>query len=244
MGELGCFIPGLQLHPVPQMIDTQINVSIDELLQDEEEEWNRRAALEAQQEEEEAFRAAREQLEDQELQHLAEEARQYREWEQAQTEQSLRRSALEVPASKRRCVLTMEVATGSGDSPRRIQTLGYDLPTDGGPLTFTIRAQLEETPSEVPTQLVPEAPDGEACEEEAELDPPKERSDAAPEGSLQVQRPTQADLLGLLDFAEYEAIYDRWRKGELTQGDITEQFGTDVAEMEQSETQSMGKTLR
>ena len=206
-------------------------MSIDELLQDEEEERTRRAELEAQQAEEEAYRAAREQLENQELQHLAEEARQYREWEQAQTEHALRRTVLEGPAAKRRCVLTMEVASGSGDSPRRIQTPGYDLPTNGTPLTFTIRAQLEETPSEVPTQLVPEAPDEGACEEEAALDPPKEHSDAQPGVSLQVQRPTQADLLGLLDFAEYEAIYDRWRKGELTQGDITEQFGADVAEM-------------
>ncbi|CAE7563884.1 KIN14I [Symbiodinium sp. KB8] len=214
-----------------QVIDTQINATVEELLQHEEEETARKAGLEAQQAEEEAYREAREQLEEQELRHLEAEARQYREWEQAQTEEALRRATEGAMPAKRRCVLTMEVASGSGDNPRRVQTLGYDLPADGSPLVFTIRAQLEETPSEVPTQLVPEMSGTTTCEAGTATNPPDSHHEALPEVSLQAQRPTQADLLGLLDFSEYEAIYDRWRKGELTQGDITEQFGADVAEM-------------
>ena len=231
IGELGCFIPGLQLRPDPQVIDTQLNATVEELLQDEEEERARKAGLAAQQADEEAYREAREALEEQELRHLAEEAEQYREWEQAQTADALRRTAVGVAPSKRRCVLTMEVASGSGDHPRRVQTLGYDLPADGSPLIFTIRAQMEETPSEVPTQMVPERPAASNNDGGEAPEPQETHHEAPPEVSLQAQRPTQADLLGLLDFSEYEAIYDKWRQGELTQGDIIEQFGADVAEM-------------
>ena len=233
--ELATFIPGFGVHQCPQWVETQLNVSIDELLKDEEEAQAFQASLERQQDDEEAHRESCEQLENQELMHLAEEAKDYRAWEQAQTAAALRRPETSEPASKRCCVLSVEIASGSGDHPRRrFQTLGYDLPMDGSPLVLTFRAQEEANPSEVPTQIVAEEQPvevmvgGTTPEQVAEANV---EASGVPMHSLQVQRPTQADLLGLMDFAEYEAIYDRWRKGDLTQQDIHEQFGADVVEM-------------
>ena len=233
--ELASFIPGFGVHQCPQWVETQLDVSIDDLLKDEEEERALKASLERQQDDEEAHREACEQLENQELMHLAEEAKDYRVWEQAQTAAALRRPEPGDQENKRRCVLSVEIASGSGDRPtRRIQTLGYDLPMDGSPLVLTFRAQEEPNPSEVPTQVMAVDP-LEAELGQGNLPAQGDTADAAathvPTTSLQAQRPTQADLLGLMDFAEYEAIYDGWRKGELTQQDIHEQFGADVVEM-------------
>ncbi|CAE7225404.1 Mpped2, partial [Symbiodinium sp. KB8] len=256
--ELRDFIPGYCSSQPPQLLETQLDVNIDELLQDEEEERALRIAREQQQEEEEGRRAEYERLQELELQHLTEEAKEYQDWERTVTERELKRPAGASPdPSKRRCLVTLEVASSSSTGPaRRVQTLGYELPLTGEPLSFTLRATMEETPSEVSTVDVPM--DVPAVAEMEYPGAEGEGGDAPPEGrpmqpsnvntqstipaqeagmsdlgmeSLRVSRPSQVDLLGLLEFEEYAKIYDRWRKGELTQQEVEQRYGPDVVEM-------------
>ncbi|CAE7481984.1 unnamed protein product, partial [Symbiodinium necroappetens] len=249
--ELRHFIPELQRQQPPQLIETQtqLNVSIDELIQDEEEERARKVALEKQQDDEEEHRAAQERLLDQELQHLASEAQEYREWEQMVEAQGLKRApgGVDRESMKRRCVVTMEVASSSSSRPdRRIHTFDYELPLDGSPLTLTMRAMMEDNPSEVPTVVAPHTeptagtngparPDGAPSPLE-QHDHPAESSEA-PIGetgaldSMMVAKHSQADILGLMEFEEYTAIYDQWRRGELTQQELLAQHGPDVMDL-------------
>ena len=251
LAELRHFIPGLQRQQPPQLIETQtqLNVSIDELIQDEEEDRAHKAALEKQQDDEEEHRAAQERLLDQELQHLASEALEYREWEQMVEAQGLKRASegVDGESMKRRCVVTMEVASSSSSRPdRRVHTFDYELPLDGSPLTLTMRAMMEDNPSEVPTVAAPNAgattgTDGPARPTEAPSPPEQHERPAGPSGtqtgetgaldSMMVAKHSQADILGLMEFEEYTEIYDQWRRGELTQQELLAQHGPDVMDL-------------
>ena len=251
--ELRHFIPGLQRQQLPQLIETQtqLNVSIDELLQDEAEERAYKAALEKQQDDEEEHRAAQARLMDQELQHLASEAMEYREWEQMVEAQGLKRASESVDGDlmKRRCVVTMEVASSSSSRPdRRVHTFDYDLPLDGSPLTFTVRARVEDNPSEVPTVAAPNGNEkatvgtnDPACPATAPSSPRPPSQTTEPVepqldengmmDSMMATKHSQANILGLMEFEEYTVIYDQWRRGELTQQELLAQHGPDVMDL-------------
>ena len=238
--EIGEFIPGFQLRQVPQMVDSLSEQELDELIQDEADERRLRAELEARDADEEARREAHDLLCQQEAAHLQAEAADYRAWERQMERDSLKRD-LEVDegaSSKRLCHMTVEVATGSADRPQVLHTLGFTVPTDGTTLTMRFRANLESAPSEVSTVPVvsdsvprPTLPQPEE-EQDVSLSGTGEHGRrGAPSDSICVARDTQPNLLGLIEFEEYSLLYDRWRRGELTQQDIQAQYGAEVAEL-------------
>ena len=94
---------------------------------------------------------AQEALCNQELQHLEAEALEYKTWERSVEADALQQGnelSGERPG-KRRCMLTVELATGSTDAPRVVQTVGMELPLNGTPIMIRMRAELEPVPSEV-----------------------------------------------------------------------------------------------
>ena len=229
-GEIAVFVPGFRLQHQPQMVETQLNVTLDELLADEEEERSRQLALHQQQEDEEKHRAAHEHLQDQEIQHLMEEAKEYQEWERDVQNRELHRAEqCASPPHKRRCLLTLEVASSSTSGPQR-RVLEYELPLNGTPVTVTLTANMAQCPSEVSTVPV--------LEQSGPGDPPPLGDCPRPVepgvgtlDSLQVQRPSQVDMLAMMDFDEYEGLYDKWRRGEVTQQEIQDQHGSTVVEL-------------
>ena len=72
--------------------------------------------------------------------------------EDDQLQQAMR--ARESPSAKRRCVLSLEAASGSTDVPRVVHTLALDVPTNGDAVTLLIRATMEPAPEDVSTQRV------------------------------------------------------------------------------------------
>ncbi|CAE7395223.1 unnamed protein product [Symbiodinium microadriaticum] len=155
--ELAAFILGLCLRPPPELVETQQQTTdevIAGLLQDEAEEHEWDEAEQRQLEDREKERQAHEALCEQEAQYLASEAMAYQQWEQHVTAEALKRHELEPeedPPPKRRCLVSLEVASGSNDRPRILQTLGFEVPSDGTELRLTLRANMETVPSEVPT---------------------------------------------------------------------------------------------
>ena len=226
-GEIAAFVPGFQLQHQPQLVDTQLNATVDELLADEEEERIRRQQLAVQQEDEERHRAAQEHLQDQELQHLMEEAGEYQKWERdIQTRELNRGMESGSPALKRRCLLTMEISSSSSSGPVR-RVLEYEMPLNGTPVTITMNANMAQCPSEVSTVPVEEPSEPAPLEDCSRL----KSSGTGLVDSLQVHRPSQADMLAMMDFDEYEGLYDRWRRGEITQQEIEQQHGSTVVEL-------------
>ena len=238
--EIGEFIPGFQLRQGLQMVDLLSEQELDELIQDEADERRLRAELETRDAEEEARQEAHDLLCQQEAAHLQAEAADYRAWERQMERDSLKRD-LEVDertGSKRLCHMTVEVATGSADRPQVLHTLGFTVPTDGTTLTMRFRASLESAPSEVSTvpvlsESVPRPtlpqPEEEQAMSFSGADGSSRRGE--PSDSICVARDTQPNLLGLIEFEEYSLLYDRWRRGELTQQGIQEQYGAEVAEL-------------
>ena len=157
------------------------------------------ADYQAQQEEFERLKA-------QELCILQEQAREY----QAQ-EDRLMAEALGRPA-KRRCVVSLELATGSGDKPKVLHTLSAEVPEDGGSLTLVMRASFEPEADTVSTIGVP-SPSREAAA-----------------GGGQSQGVPEATL-SQLDFHEFEFLYSEWRAGKKSSKDIAQQYGNDVVEL-------------
>eukprot|EP00439_Symbiodinium_sp_Y106_P045938 s2302_g5.t2 len=157
------------------------------------------ADYQAQQEEFERLKA-------QELCILQEQAREY----QAQ-EDRLMTEALSRPA-KRRCVVSLELATGSGDKPKVLHTLSAEVPEDGGSLTLVMRASFEPEADTVSTIGVPSP----------------SREVAA--GGGQSQGVPDATL-SQLDFHEFESLYSEWRDGKKSSIDIAQQYGNEVVEL-------------
>ncbi|CAE7650830.1 unnamed protein product, partial [Symbiodinium necroappetens] len=238
VGELSSFIPGLRLRQPAEVLDTQVQEpedDIDGLLKDEDEErrWDREEARQI--EEHERDQRAQEVLLEQELQYLSEEAKAYQRWEREVSSAALRRhiadGAEQMP--KRRCVLSLEVASGSQDRPRVVQTLGFEVPANGSELRMTLRASMEATPSEVPTVVIPPetAGIGDVMQVAEETIRPVGSQAAQAEESMEATRATQVDMLGLLEFNEYSLLYAQWKKGVFTQLEIQEQFGREVMEL-------------
>ena len=155
VAELAAFIPGLCLRHLPELVESQQQTTdevIAGLLQDEAEEREWDQAEQQQLEDREKERLAHEALCEQEVQYLASEAMTYQRWEQHVTAEALQQHEMEgLPPAKRRCLVSLEVASGSNDRPRILQTQGFDVPSNGTELRITLRANMETVPSEVPT---------------------------------------------------------------------------------------------
>ncbi|CAE7862881.1 unnamed protein product, partial [Symbiodinium microadriaticum] len=238
--ELASFIPGYGAHG-PQQIDTQPTLA--ELLEDEMEQREHMAAQHMQVEDEERYRAAHEALVEDEVRHLAEEAQEFQQWEREVTARTLRRPCGDSEGvagdCKRRCILTVELASGSGDRPAMVQTLGCDVPSDGSSVSLTIRARMEEVPhvqhesrQQVAPLMEPAASEVSTVPFEPAVphDKPAEPGTADMD-TVAATRGSPPDALGLLDFQEYSLLFDQWRQGRLSQQDIEQQFGLEVMEL-------------
>ncbi|CAE7880181.1 unnamed protein product [Symbiodinium sp. KB8] len=197
------------------------------------------AEEEEEEEEEEKDRLAREAQEhlcQQELCNLEQEAMEYKDWERGIEASALKR-AYDGPgrSGKSRCVLTVEMATGSGDRPRIVRTVGLDMPLNGTPVTFTLRAEMEPVPSEVSTTLVdPEQANMSAGQgfgadtlvQDVENQPtqPGFAGQQGPCGGA-------TGVLALMDFKEYEVLYDRWQRGELNHKEVASYYGAEVLDL-------------
>ena len=234
--EIGSFIPGYRLHPPVQAVDSFSDREIDQLVQDEEDERGWQQALSDRDAEEEGRREAAEAAEallcEQETQHLQDEAAEYRQWEQQVEADSLKRKMVDSDdgAPKRMCHMTMEVATGSGDRPRILHTLGFDVPTDGTSLTLRFQASMEPAASEVSTVLLP-GPAGPQMGAGSAEGRQGEGAPAVGATSLEVERDSVPNLLNLMEFEEYAVLYERWKKGELTQQEVQARYGNEVMEL-------------
>ena len=248
--EISAFIPGYRRGQDAQLVDSVPEEMIDELVRDEEEAKAERLAMQLQAEEEEDARqkaeAAQEALCLQEVQHLEEEAAQYKQWERSEEDRAFKRARLNTTSDHHRCVLKVEVATGSGDHPRVVRTLGLDLPVDGTQVSLRLRAEVERAPSEVSTlQLHPPTMDPLAAATLAEASGAVEpdavmetleqpvQSEGMETGheSQAAQCNTAPGLLQLMEFDEYEVLYDRWSRGELNQSEVLLHYGADVLEL-------------
>ena len=250
LGEISAFVPGLQMWNAPVMVDSQpqstssvsehhqveapLDQEIEELLQDEDDERELRRR-EADQEQER--QADHERLCALEVENLRREASNYRAWEDGQIQRFLQESS-QPTGPKKRCVLQVELSSGSGDAPVKKQILSMEVPEDGASAMVVVRARMEPDPDGVDTELVP-SPVA-SCDEAIKA---SAVGTVAAEGvSSSLERVSQMvhhesfpDLLPHLDFREYEHIYEDWCRGGISLEEVTHRFGRDTAEMIQAQ---------
>ena len=242
VSELSSFVPGLQMWSAPIPVDSQprshssgqgdqgeaalVDRDIEELLRDEDEERE----LRRREDEREAQRQAdHDRLCKVELEHLRQEAVAYKAWEERQIQQYLE-DLTPAEATRKRCVLQVELSSGSGDKPKKRQMLAMEVPEDGSDTVVTIRARMEPDPDGVETQLVP-TPRVEHVTEDDASKPGDPEASPVGDCSQQGQCGTMPELLPHLDFCEYGAIYDQWLSGGLSTQQVVERYGRDTAEM-------------
>eukprot|EP00439_Symbiodinium_sp_Y106_P037349 s2873_g4.t1 len=127
--EIGAFLPGY----TPVLIESQPtapedpNVEQERTLEDREQDRCARAddVAEWRLRNHEAMCAR-------EIDELKEDAKAYQAWEREQMRRALLRTDEGAPP-KRRCVLTLEAASGSMDKPRIEHTMAFDVPMGGEP---------------------------------------------------------------------------------------------------------------
>ncbi|CAE7242656.1 unnamed protein product [Symbiodinium sp. CCMP2592] len=229
VNEIAAFVPGFLSEPTPLQVDSQSTApgptvatdADDELLQlledeDSERRWqDQRAREEA--EERRRLQAHRE-LCERELAELQAEAEAYRAWENAEVRKA---TASSRPSpSKRRCVMTLEAASGSEETPTILHTLSVDVPLTGEPLTLTIRARMEPEPENVSTVAVDSAAEG---------------RDGTPPQATAATCSSLPNLFPELAFQDYEQVYARWRRGEITTLAVAQQYGAEVADLVQTQ---------
>ncbi|CAE7669414.1 unnamed protein product [Symbiodinium sp. CCMP2592] len=226
VAELSEGIPGFDIPMEPVHVDSQEGApapghvtkeeeehDFNQLLHDEEEERQWQEAR-RQEEDEESERLAKYQaMAECEAEHLQSQAAAFQQWEDQQMQAEL---AGRVPPKRRRCVLTLEVASGSQDRPTILQTAEMEVP-ENGTLTMTLRAQMRGTPESTSTIQVPRSVSGRAME--------------CDQGRLDIHLDTAPDLLPSVDFAEFEKIYKQWRAGTLNGGQIRARYGGAVMEL-------------
>eukprot|EP00439_Symbiodinium_sp_Y106_P056706 s793_g7.t5 len=123
-GELSVGVPGFQLPGEPvqvglqeaqqalQLGNLEVEHDLDQLLRDEEEERVWKERKEREEAEERQRLDAYEAMATQEAAHLKKEAEEFQEWEDRQLMEAMRGE----PACKRRCLVSLEAATGSGST--------------------------------------------------------------------------------------------------------------------------------
>ncbi|CAE7348859.1 unnamed protein product [Symbiodinium sp. CCMP2592] len=227
VNEFSAFIPGFTVQTQVESQTTAadaMEADLARLVADEESEreWQEQRAREEAEE--------RDRLAQHECRSLQQDAEAYRQWEMEQVRGAMVRSA-EGP-SKRRCVLTMEAASGSMDKPRVVHTMALDVPTSGEAVTLTITARMEPDPEDVSTQ--PVAAPAEERPEQAPIDLsptlslPADKTTEDPEGTTNGEMPE-------LEFQEYQHVYQEWRTGKLGLEEVTEKYGSAVAELVQAQ---------
>ena len=247
LGEISAFVPGVQLWSAPIMVDSQpqstssvtdnnqalasLDQEIEGLLQDEDDERELRRR-EAEQEEER--QADHERLCALEVENLCKEASDYRAWEDEQIQRFLQESN-QPTGSRKRCVLQVELSSGSGDVPVKKQILSMEVPEDGTPTTVVVRARMEPDPDGVDTEVVPSpvAADDEATKASGVWAAGTLSSLAG--ASQVVHCESHPEILPHLEFREYENIYEDWRQGRISLQDVAGRFGKDTAEMIQAQ---------
>ena len=243
--ELSSFIPGMRVGAI--QVDTQsqpassdgltvpapaaepTETDIDKLLEDEAEEEAFRESRRKDEVGEAKRQLHHEHLCEIEKAHLAEEAAAYQAWEDSQIRQYLEEK-MEHGGAKRRCVLQVEASSGSNDAMRLQHVFSMDVPDDGSSVSVTIKARMEQNPDDVETQLVPSP-------RPRDDDPEVLRSGGGvPVGeSVEAQRGTIPDLLPHMEFDEYEQVYEKWRRGDMTMAELTKTYGAEAAELIQAQ---------
>ncbi|CAE7828688.1 unnamed protein product [Symbiodinium sp. CCMP2592] len=117
---------------------------------------------------------------------------------------SLSGGAMDARRLRKRCVVEVEVATGSEEAPRVSRRMAFAVP-DQGALEVRLRAAMVEEvdESEVATVV---------------LDPPQ-------------QPPVLDPEFEELDFDDYSAKYQLWEQGVMTSEEVRRRFGKDVLDM-------------
>ena len=198
---------------------------IEQLARDQDEERDRQQQLKREEEMEQKRVEEHEALCEKELAYLRSEAEEYYRWEGQQVRHALRGDSS--PPGKRRCVISIEAASGSGDRPRIHHTLAFAVPENGSDLVITMRANMQPVPEDVPTEVIPvldgrEEPDvGNKMLQDLE--------------DTVATRGSQPEMLAMMDFQEYEEIYRLWEAGSLSLVEICRRFGSEVVEMLQAQ---------
>ena len=251
LAELSTFIPGMQMwgSPILVEVDSQPQTTssggdhhlgegvthreIEDLLRVELEE---RELRHRESEHEDQRQADYERLCRIEEEHLRREAADYQAWEDSQIRRYLADTS-PASASRKRCILQVELSSGSGDRPVRRQTLALEVPDDGSESTVVIRARMEPDQDGVETQCVPSPQPDPDVQLGPEPAGDQGFGDSMPaEGiSQEGQCGTVPELLPHLEFHEYEAVYDKWCKAELTTEEVARTYGKQVVEMLQAQ---------
>ena len=202
------FIPGMgdmiRITPGrPILVDTPPEqMGEAELRAHAEEEAEHLAAMAK---EEEGRQAELDRLQKEEDEMLKRQAALFQAWEDWEVYRHMHGSGTpQPPRTRKRCVIEVEMASGSADGPRRTQIVA--VPDDGA-VTLRVRAAMVEEidDSDVATVV---------------LDPPRPVS---PE----VRFPEP-------DFDDFQGLYRRWERGELTTPQVEETYGPHVLEMMQT----------
>ncbi|CAE7273823.1 TNR [Symbiodinium sp. CCMP2592] len=228
-GELGVLLQGFGL---PIQVDSQPQdgsqpavppaqtltafPTLDELLEDEREATRLKEEQNREQEDRELQEQEYAMLQAQELEHLRAQA------SAAQLADDLAmQEALQRPP-KRRCVMSVEMASGSQDRARILHTLEVEVPADGEAIQVTIKAAMRADPEDVETVGVPTPV----------LPEPGLRSE--PRDPAAGQRPF-TETLSDLDFAAYEGVYKLWSTGQQSSEEISNTYGPEMLELLQSQ---------
>eukprot|EP00439_Symbiodinium_sp_Y106_P006306 s1301_g1.t1 len=162
-----------------------------------------------------------EELRQREIRELRADAEAYGQWEQEQVRNAMR--PVEGPSSKRRCVMSIEAATGSEDTPQIVRTLSVDIPVDGEPVVLTLRVR----------ELSENGEQRGACNaRETGVPAVADGGGQGREGPPPATRPTQLDAM---EFDEYEKVYRLWREGKVDLAEVARDYGNDVADMVQAQ---------
>ena len=146
-----------------------------------------------------------EELAKQEEELIQAQAAAYQRWERDQMDQELARVA-----GKRRalecCRITVEASSSSTDQPRVCHSYSFMVPSNGEAIHVGISAQMVQDPDWAPTSTT-------------------ETQQA------QCDSMVGANVLDLLEFGDYEKIYQAWKDRKLTTKQVEEQWGREVAEL-------------
>ena len=129
----------------------------------------------------------------------------YQQWEREQMDRELSRVT-----GKRRalecCRITVEASSSSTERPRVCHSYSFMVPSNGDAIHVGISAQMVQDPEWAPS-------------------PVTETQQA------QCDSMVGANVLDLLEFGDYEKIYQAWKDKKVTTKEVEEQWGREVAEL-------------
>ena len=146
-----------------------------------------------------------EQLAQQEEELVQAQAAAYQRWERDQMANELAR----VDGKRRAldsCRVTVEAASSSTDQPRVCHSYSFMVPSNGDAIHISISAQMVQDPDWAPN--------------------PTTDTQQAQCGSM-----IGSNVLDLLEFGDYERVYQAWKDGKVTTQQVEQQWGREVAEL-------------